>query len=114
MLRITFLVFAFAIISLVAPVVHDQGTEMGFTVGSPDPNVYKTTYLFGWPLAWIAWERSWNEAAGYDESAFGSFHVVNFVMHVLLIVTSLLLYLRLLRQTQRARPSGLDDPFSPG
>ena len=83
-----------ALIWMGVPMVHDEGTEMGFAAGSPDPNVYKTTYLFGWPLTWITWERSWNEAAGYDESGVASFSVVNFVVHVSAIAVPLLLYRR--------------------
>jgi hypothetical protein len=95
MLRLTLIILAvIALIWMIAPMVHDEGTEMGFAVGGPDPNVYKTTFLFGWPLTWITWERSWNEAAGYDKSSVASFSVVNFVIHVSAIAVPLLLYRR--------------------
>ncbi len=73
------------------PQIPDQATEIGFEPGSPDPNVYQTRYLVGWPLTWISWERSRNEAAGYDEAGFGRFHIFNFAIHILVILTPLLL-----------------------
>ena len=52
-------------------------------LGTPDPNVYKTTLDFGWPLTWITWEHSWNQAAGDDETELGRFQLINFVIHTL-------------------------------
>ena len=43
--------------------IEESGTEIGFALGTPDPNVYKTTLGFGWSLTWITWEHSWNQVA---------------------------------------------------
>ena len=59
-------------------------------LGTPNPNVYKTTLGFGWPLTWITWEHSWNQAAGYDETELGGFQLINFVIHTLAILAPLL------------------------
>ncbi len=80
-----------AVVWMMVPQVHSQGTEIGFAPGTPDPNVYKTSYLMGWPLPWGCWERSVNEAAGYDESGFGPLHPLNFALHILAILVPLLL-----------------------
>ena len=58
-------------------------------LGTPNPNVYKTTIDFGWPLTWITWEHSWNQAAGDDETELGGFQLINFVIHTLAILTPL-------------------------
>ena len=93
MIRIILLILAgFALLWMTLPQIHWQGTEIGFAPGSPDPNVYKSTYLLGWPLPWISWERSWNESAGYDETAFGSLHVSNLAIHMLAILAPLLIF----------------------
>jgi hypothetical protein len=92
MTRIALVIFAAAAVLWMAlPQILDQATEIGFEPGSPDPNVYQTSYLVGWPLTWISWERSRNEAAGYDDAGFGRFHIFNFAIHVLAILTPLLL-----------------------
>ena len=98
MLRPILIILALiALIWMILPMIHEQGTEIAFAAGDPDPNVYKTAYLFGWPLTWIAWERSWNEAAGYDEAGVESLSVVNLVIHVSAIAIPLALYSRLRR-----------------
>ena len=105
MTRIVLVIVAFlAVLWMVLPQVHESGTEIGFAPGSPDPNVYKTTWSFGWPLAWIAWERSWNAAAGYDEAGFESFRVLNLAAHVAAILAPLLLLYRSSRSGKRAGP----------
>ena len=81
--------------------VQEEGTEIGFAAGSPDPNVYKTTYLFGAPLTWISWERSWNEAAGYDESKVAMFNLLNLLAHLLVIAAPVLLCIWASRTTRR-------------
>jgi hypothetical protein len=103
MTRIALVIVAFlAVLWMILPQVHESGTEMGFPPGSPDPNVYKTTWSFGWPVAWIAWERSWNAAAGYDEAGFRSFKFLNLAVHVAAILAPLLLLFRLSRSGKRA------------
>ena len=94
MLRVAlFTITVVSIIWMAWPGWHDEATEMAFTPGTPDPNVYKTTYLLGWPLPWIGWARAWNEAAGYDELSMESFSFFNFVIHVFAITAPMLAYL---------------------
>jgi hypothetical protein len=105
--RIALLILAFlALLWMLFPMIHEQGTEMGFAAGGPDPNVYKTTYLFGWPLTWITWERSWNQAEGYDESEVAAFHALNLVAHLLVIAAPLLLF-GLGSRDENRKPSAL-------
>ena len=61
---------------------RDDG-PLKYELGTPDLNVYKTTLGFGWPLTWITWEHSWNQAAGDDETELGRFQLINFVIHTL-------------------------------
>ncbi len=106
MLRLVLVTLAIvALLWMIVPMVHDEGTEMGFAPGGPDPNVYKTTYLFGWPLTWISWERSWTEGAGYDESRIASFQSLNCVVHLLAIAVPVLLLIRSLRTGSRVASS---------
>ena len=98
MVRLALVLLALAaLIWMLVPLIGSEETEMGFVAGGPDPNVYKTTCFFGWPLTWITWERSWNEAAGYDDSKFAPFSPLNFVIHLLAIAVPLLLFVRLRR-----------------
>jgi hypothetical protein len=105
MLRVALVILVLlALLWMIVPMIHEQATEMGFPAGSPDPNVYTTTYLFGSPLTWISWERSWNEAAGYDESEIASFNPLNLVAHLLVVAAPVLVTIRVLRTANR-RPS---------
>jgi hypothetical protein len=91
MARISLVILAvLAVLWMAFPMIEESGTEMGIAPGTPDPNVYKTTLDFGWPLTWITSERSWNQAAGYDDTELGRFQLVNFVIHTLAILTPLL------------------------
>ena len=90
------------------PSIHMQGTEMAFPAGSPDPNVYKITYLYGWPLSWLSWERSWNDAAGYDESGFRSLDVTYCLIHVSVIAAPVLLFIRATRLASRDPSANVD------
>ena len=85
------------ILWMALPLVHEQGTEMSFMAGSPDPNVYTRTWEFGSPLTWISWERAWNEAAGYDDTGFRGFGAVSFLIHLIVCVTPMLVLRRLSR-----------------
>jgi hypothetical protein len=88
MARISLVILAvLAVLWMAFSMIEESGTEMGFAPGTPDPNVCKTTLDFGWPLTWITWERSWNQAAGYDDVELGRFQLVNFVIHTLAILT---------------------------
>ena len=98
MFRVVLVILAlFALVWMFVPMIHDEATEMGFAPGDTDPNVYKTTYLFGWPLAWASWERSWNEAAGYDESRIASFNLLNCIVHLVVTAAPVLLLIRSFR-----------------
>ena len=99
-----------AVLWAIVPLVQESGTEMAFTPGSPDPNVYQTTYSFGPPLVWLRWERSWNDAAGYDESRVAMFNVWNFGAHVLVFVTPVLLGLWAYRKRPRSRAALVANP----
>ena len=94
---------ALALVWIAFPQVHWEGTEIAFAPGTPDPNVYKTSHLFGWPLTWISWERSWNNAAGYNEAGFGAFYPFNFGIHVFVILFPLL-FLPCRWMTRLSRP----------
>ena len=92
MIRLALLILiVFAVLWMAVPMGHSASTEIGFLPGDPDPNVYTSTLDFGGSLSWISWESSRNEAAGYHESEFHSFHPLSFTVHILLIVTPLLL-----------------------
>jgi flagellar biogenesis protein FliO len=110
MLRLVLVILAIlALLWMVVPMIQEDFTEIAFAAGSPDPNVYKTTYFFGWPLTWIAWERSWNQAAGYDESKVDSFNLLNLIVHLLLIAAPVVLYVRASRKASRKRSDGSED-----
>ena len=98
-----------ALLWMIVPMVQEEGTEIGFAAGSPDPNVYKTTYLFGAPLTWISWERSWNEAAGYDESRVAMFNLLNLVAHLLVIAAPVLLFVKVSRTASRKSAVATED-----
>ena len=93
MLRLaTVLLAVIALIWMFLPATGIGGTEIAFDADGPDPNVYNITRLFGSPLTWIKWDRSWNEAAGYDDSRFMSFNPMNLGIHLLAIVAPLFLF----------------------
>ena len=93
MLRLAAVLLAvIALIWKFLPATEIGGTEIAFDADGPDPNVYNTTRLFGSPLSWITWDRSWNEAAAYDESRFMSFSPVNFVIHLLAVLAPVCLF----------------------
>jgi hypothetical protein len=102
MLRLALVILTIlTLLWMIVPMVQEEWTEMGFAAGSPDPNVYKTTYLFGAPLTWISWERSWNKAAAYDESKIAMFNLLNLVAHLLVIAAPVLLCIWASRTTKR-------------
>ena len=104
MFRVALVVLALlALLWMIVPMVHEEWTEIGFPAGSPDPNVYKTTYLFGWPLSWISWERSWNKAAPYDESRVASFKLLNLVAHLLVVAAPVLVLVRFSHTANRGK-----------
>jgi hypothetical protein len=94
-----------AVLWMVLPVERFDATEIGFDPGDPDPNVYTSTMDLGWPLPWISWVSSGNEAAGYDESEFKLFRPLNFTVHVLAILTPLavLLWMRRAKAADTAK-----------
>jgi hypothetical protein len=105
--RIIILVIAgLALVWMVFPQIQWQGTEMGFVQGTPDPNIYRTTYLPGWPLPWIAWEQSWNEAAAYSETDIHSFRLLSFTVHLLAILLPSLELYRMSRSARMSLTSG--------
>ena len=92
-----------AILLLLLPTVGTMGILMGFPKGAPDPNTYKTIFTLGWPLPWLTWEHSRNEAESFESSSY-SFNAVIWLVHMAIAGPALLF----LRKTLRSRQSADD------
>jgi hypothetical protein len=96
MIRIAFIILAIlAALWMVVPLVHSSASEMGFPEGAPDPNIYTTTWEFGWPLSWIVWESMRNEAENLDVSKPRFFDSINLLVHLFAIGLPLFIAVRI-------------------
>lgn len=90
MLRfVVFLILALAILWMVIPMPSTGHTLMYSPPGNPDPNIYSTTYVFGFPLPWLEYSTSWTELGGYGFAGITDFSIFNCLFHLVTILVLL-------------------------
>jgi hypothetical protein len=92
------LVAGLSLMMMLSPTLLEQGTEMYFAPGDPDPNIYSTWGHLGRPFEWLTWYRERSEGRGFDRSEIVSFHLVNCMFYLAAIALPVCLLSRRGRQ----------------